>query len=293
MSHKQASEAKRSRPKKDESGSSAIARKQAATNRPRSNQVRPAAERAAPRRCQVDKIKQAGTTPPVTFGKQAYSLLEHRIVTLQIAPGALLSDVTLSRELAIGRTPVREALQRLAHEMLVEIEPRRATRVADIDVARQLQVVELHRPLELALSDLASRKATSMQRERLRASAARILQTGSSADNEQYMHGLRLAYSELMDASRNQYFSLALSPLYSVSRRFWFAYHRDYASIEHGARLHEVRLRAVASGEVREAHRATIELVDYFREFVMRVLTGERTCSAKTCAYVGTGVEAA
>lgn len=121
-----------------------------------------------------------------------------------------MSDITLSRELNIGRTPVREALQRLAHEMLVEIEPRRATRISDLDVARQFQVMELQRPLEFALSDLASRKATSIQRERLRAAAAKILQAGLSAIGEEYMHGVRLAYSELMDSTRKPIFRFSI-----------------------------------------------------------------------------------
>ena len=286
MTYKQASEAKRSRFKKGESGANTMVREPLATTRLRSSRGKSADKRPGPRRLQADKVKQVGRTPLMTYGQQAYSLLEHRIVTLKIAPGTLISDITLSRELEIGRTPVREALQRLAHEMLVEIEPRRATRISDLDVARQLQVMELQRPLEFALSDLARRKATSIQREGLRAIAAKILQAGLSANNEKYMHVNRLAYGELMESTHNRYFPLVFSPLHSVSHRFWFAFHREYASIEHSAHLHAARLRAVASGDMQEVHRATKELVDYFKEFAMRVLMGDSTQSEKTDAYV-------
>jgi DNA-binding GntR family transcriptional regulator len=59
-----------------------------------------------------------------TLTEQAYNRLEEMIVTLKLAPGAILSEQTLSAELGIGRTPIREALQRLAREGLVLVLPK-------------------------------------------------------------------------------------------------------------------------------------------------------------------------
>jgi DNA-binding GntR family transcriptional regulator len=60
-----------------------------------------------------------------TLTEQAYNRLEEMIVTLTLAPGAVLSEQALSAELGIGRTPIREALQRLGHEGLVMVLPRK------------------------------------------------------------------------------------------------------------------------------------------------------------------------
>src|SRR5580765_4686892 len=65
------------------------------------------------------------TAKPETLTDQAYNRLEEMIVTLALAPGAVLSEQSLSADLSIGRTPIREALQRLAIEELVVLEVRR------------------------------------------------------------------------------------------------------------------------------------------------------------------------
>lgn len=63
--------------------------------------------------------------PDHSLTDQAYSKLEELIVTLQLAPGEIVSEAALSRQLRIGRTPIREALHRLARERLVNILSRR------------------------------------------------------------------------------------------------------------------------------------------------------------------------
>jgi DNA-binding GntR family transcriptional regulator len=87
-----------------------------------------------------------------TLTEQAYNRLEEMIVTLSLAPGAVLSEQTLSAGLGIGRTPIREALQRLGHEGLVRVLPRKAIIVTDTDPKRQLLVLEVRRELERLLA---------------------------------------------------------------------------------------------------------------------------------------------
>ena len=68
-------------------------------------------------------------TTPLT--DRAWRALEEEIVTLKIAPGSVVSEAGLSARLGLGRTPVREALQRLASEGLVQILPRRGIIVTE------------------------------------------------------------------------------------------------------------------------------------------------------------------
>ena len=70
----------------------------------------------------------------------AYAALEERIVTLRLKPGEFLSEQTLAEQLDLGRTPIREALQKLAREGLVVILPRRGILVSDTNVEQQLLV---------------------------------------------------------------------------------------------------------------------------------------------------------
>ena len=73
---------------------------------------------------------------------EAYRAIEEAIVTLDVAPGEVVSEAQLATKLGFGRTPVREALQRLARERLVRILPRRGIVVAAVDVGEQLRLLE-------------------------------------------------------------------------------------------------------------------------------------------------------
>ena len=99
-----------------------------------------------------------------TLTEKAYRALEEEIVTLRIPPGTVVSEAILSRRLGVGRTPVREALQRLAREWLVVIMPRRGIVVSEIDPVRQLRLLEARREIERLLARSAARRATQVQR---------------------------------------------------------------------------------------------------------------------------------
>src|SRR5687767_7049582 len=93
-----------------------------------------------------------------TLTDRAYTEIEELIVTLQLEPGSAVSEQMLSERLGIGRTPIREALQRLARERLVTILPRRGVVVSAIDVAAQLRLLEVRRELERLVARGAARR---------------------------------------------------------------------------------------------------------------------------------------
>ena len=87
-----------------------------------------------------------------TLTEQAYRLIEEQIVTLRLKPGDVLSEQMLSTTFDIGRTPIREALQRLAREGLITVLPRKGILVSDINPRSQLLVLEVRREIERLLS---------------------------------------------------------------------------------------------------------------------------------------------
>ena len=89
----------------------------------------------------------------------AYRALEEMIVTRRLRPASMISENQLSEQLGCGRTPIREALQRLKFEGFVEIHPRRGVLVTPIDVVRQLELLEVRRPLENLVVRLAAMDA--------------------------------------------------------------------------------------------------------------------------------------
>src|SRR3954465_1678799 len=99
-----------------------------------------------------------------TLTDRAYRELEEMIVTLQLLPGTVLSEQALAVRLKIGRTPIREALQRLARDGLVLIMPRRGIMVSEINLRLQLRLLEVRRELERLMASLAAERATPDER---------------------------------------------------------------------------------------------------------------------------------
>src|SRR5271165_5990597 len=138
-----------------------------------------------------------------TLTEKAYRALEEEIVTLRIPPGSVVSEAILSRRLGVGRTPIREALQRLAREWLVVIMPRRGIVVSEIDPIRQLRLLEARREIERFLARSAAKRATSIQRAQFRAIADGMDQAARDADDIAFMRLDREFNLLVLDAAGN------------------------------------------------------------------------------------------
>lgn len=197
----------------------------------------------------------------------AYNALEERIVTLELAPGSAISEQALCQETGLGRTPVREALQRLAREGLVVILPRKGIRVTETDATRQLLVLEVRRELERLLSCKAATRASPDQRRALHEIADGMESAAMSNDDRAFMR-LDQALNELvMQAAHNDYAARAMRLITGQSRRFWFQHYRTAADLPLCARLHAAQARAIADQDPEAAAAAVDRLIDYTESF--------------------------
>ncbi len=151
---------------------------------------------------------------------EAYAALEERIVTLDMAPGTFVSEQALAQDIGLGRTPILEALQRLAREGLVAILPRRGILVTDTDPARQLLVLEVRRELERLLSRTAASRATPAQRTELAAIADGMDRAASNNDDRAFMRLDRSMNLLVIAAAHNEVAAGAMRLINGQSRRF-------------------------------------------------------------------------
>src|SRR5215212_11372052 len=105
---------------------------------------------------------------------RAYAALRDRIVALRIPPGAPINEDALGRELEMGRTPVREAIKRLALERLVTVYPRRGTFASEINITDLAAISDVRVQLEGHAARRAAERLTPDQREQLDALVAEI-----------------------------------------------------------------------------------------------------------------------
>ena len=202
-----------------------------------------------------------------TLTDRAYHKLEEMIVTLQLEPGQVLSEAQLAEDLNIGRTPVREALQRLASEGLVNVLPRRGVLVSEINPSRQLALLELRREIERLCARKAAQRTTPEERLRFAALADALAAAADTRDDAAFMR-LDLEFNEIMiEASRNEFAERAMRRIQGLSRRFWFQHYRETLDLERCARLHESVARAIADGDADNAAKGSDALIDYIVEF--------------------------
>ena len=205
--------------------------------------------------------------PAQSLTDRAYAAIEEMIVTLRLAPGSAVSESELSAHLGIGRTPIREALQRLARERLVSIFPRRGIIVTEINVASQLRLLEVRRELERLIARSAARRATDDERDRFRALAAAFEAAAKANDDVTFMRIDRDFNVLCSAASHNEFAAGAMSLLHSLSRRFWYLHYKQAADMPLTAKLHADIARAIAAGDEERAAKASDRLLNLIEKF--------------------------
>jgi DNA-binding GntR family transcriptional regulator len=189
------------------------------------------------------------------------------IVTLQLTPGAVVSEAELADRVGFGRTPIREALQRLARERLVNILPRRGVMVSEINVKSQLRLLEVRRELERLISRSAARRATDTERDAVRRIAAAFEASAAAHDDVTFMRTDREFNSLQAAATRNEFAVGAMGLMHGLSRRFWYILYKQAADLPLTAQLHADIARAIADADEAAAARATDKLVDAIERF--------------------------
>ena len=121
--------------------------------------------------------------------------------------------------MGIGRTPIREALQRLARERLVAILPRRGIIVSEINATSQMRLLEVRRELERLIARSAARRATDEERVRFRDVAARFEKSARVNDDVTFMRTDRDFNLLCSSASHNEFAAGAMGLMHSLSRR--------------------------------------------------------------------------
>lgn len=206
-----------------------------------------------------------GDQPSLT--DQAYAILEEMIVTLKLAPGAAVSEARLSQALGIGRTPIREALQRLARERLVTILPRRGIIVSHINVKSQLRLLEVRREVERLVARSAARRALPGERLRFAELARLFEQSARTGDETTFIRTDREFNDLCALAARNEFAAGAMTLMHSLSRRFWFIHYKEAADMPATAKRHADIARAIARGDEKGAERALDRLIDEIESF--------------------------
>jgi DNA-binding GntR family transcriptional regulator len=211
-----------------------------------------------------------GAVQQISLAEKAYHAIRDLIVSLELAPGAVIEERELMERLGIGRTPVREALRRLAHEGLVEVYPRRGMFVTGVDVRELARLSEVRVVLEPEAARLAAERATQSDRAAIGELLVELAAGGR--DDRELMELDERIHSAVYRAAHNDLLAATLSQYYVLALRIWSMALEQTHDLEEAVDAHRALLEAIRDGDGDRAAETMRAHVQNFEQAMRRVL---------------------
>ncbi len=203
--------------------------------------------------------------------EEAYQRILERIVCLEMAPGSVVNEARLREELGIGRTPIREALQRLARENLVRSIPHRGTFVTDVNITDLARITEVRVVLEAHAARLAAEKLTTADREAIEG-LLELLRPGHATDQRDLMHLDQQIHRLVYRSAHNPFLEATLERYFNLSLRLWYLVLDREVGLLQAVDEHVELLRAILAGDGARADDVMRRHVTGFEREIRKVL---------------------
>jgi DNA-binding GntR family transcriptional regulator len=212
---------------------------------------------------------QSQTAP--SLSETAYRRLEEAIVTLSLRPGAILTEAQMIELVGVGRTPVREALIRLAQQGLVEILPRKGVVVTDINAIDIMSALDAREVLERLIAADAAKRASPRERIAIIEKARAMRAAAEIGDANAYMRLDKELDATVAYAARSPYATRAVEPLQALIRRAWYHFERQDDLVP-AANHHVAFAQALAAADSAAAVIASDALMLHLRNGLIATL---------------------
>jgi DNA-binding GntR family transcriptional regulator len=221
-------------------------------------------------------VKDSGEINTLSVGLRASDKIEQelrdRIITLELAPGAKISEAELIMQLNCGRTPLREALQRLAEEYLVVAVPRHGVSIAELSITDYVQLIEAVSHLEGLSARLAAARVSPADIHNLE----RILDCSEDAltrdDILSFMKCDFDFHKSIAEISRNRYIIDMVIRLHRLTSRFIYLAWKSGGSTYDSVNEHRTILAALQEKNAQETERRTFEHTQNAKERIIHAL---------------------
>jgi DNA-binding GntR family transcriptional regulator len=206
-----------------------------------------------------------------SLADQAYFAIRALIVSLELAPGDPIREPDLTAQLGIGRTPIREALRRLALERLVEVYPRRGMFVTTVDVRDLARLCEVRAVLEPEAARLAAERATRPDLEVINGLIEELLDRRRRDDRALIDLDERI-HRAIYHTSHNQLLEETLEWYYTHALRIWMLALDRTRTLQSAVLEHHELLDAIARGKGERAAELMRAHVEHFEQSMRDVL---------------------
>lgn len=215
---------------------------------------------------------EPGRRSVASLSEKAYYLLRDRLITLQLRPGETLDERALQTELGVGRTPLREALRKLADDRLVRVIPRRGMFAGHVDLGDLSAISEVRAELEAYAGYLAASRAGGPDRAAIGELLDELdVHAESGTAGELIQLDLRI-HRTVYRATHNAYLAATLDEYYLHSLRMWFLVLDRVEHLAHAVTAHRELLDAVRAGDAGGAEQILRKHVAGFEQEIRAVL---------------------
>jgi DNA-binding GntR family transcriptional regulator len=221
----------------------------------------------------TEKAQPLPTSKEGLLSQTAYEAIKYKIISLDLPPGSVIDESALRSELGLGRTPIREALQRLSIEKLVTIVPRRGTFVTQIGLTDLQRLAEARFYLETQAVRLACQRGTETHWQRMEAVLDQ-LDTDATTDNEAMIAADEACHHIMYDAADNEFLQDTLVALYALSLRLWYYAIAQMGGMREAVLEHRQILDALRTGDEERAAYQIAEHIETFHREIQSVVIG-------------------
>ncbi len=214
----------------------------------------------------LDPVAAAPRRNRVNLADLAYERCENLIVTCDLRPGAYLAIQDLQDATGVGRTPIHQAVSRLAADTLILVRPRHGLQIAPIDLARERTLLRLRRDMERFVLQLATDRAGAGHRNQLLHIGRTLRARAADMDIGAFNQLDRRIDHLLIAAAGEAFLEHTLRPLHSIFRRIGWVYHswiRPKEGLANTVACHLAILDAVARGDAAGAAAAADDLIAF------------------------------
>ncbi|MCL5257341.1 MAG: GntR family transcriptional regulator [Chloroflexi bacterium] len=194
------------------------------------------------------------------------------IITMELPPGAVLGESYLTARLSCGRTPLREALQRLAQEELVVSVPRRGITVAGVSVVELAELIEAIILVEGFSARLATKRITDEDLAKLEQNVSKAEKANARRDFSSVAELDFEFHDTISRATGNRYLERTAAHLHRLVSRFGYIGWKREGNADASLQDHRQLIAALKDRDAAEAERLQTEHNHRARERVTSVL---------------------
>lgn len=205
-------------------------------------------------------------TGPLNQFELAYQAIESRLVNCELQPGRYLALQELQAIVNLGRTPVHQAVNRLAGDTLIKVHPRRGLQIAPIDLSRERTLLQLRRDMERFVIRLATAHSTASHRNQMLHLKRALRENREQITLESFNQIDRRIDELFLSAAAEPFADNTLRPLHTFFRRIGWLYYSEVRAETNLLRtvdVHLALLDAVTHGRVDAALQASDELISF------------------------------